>query len=113
MEVGDALAKRSPRMLTIGFSVVDGAKNLERRGLGDGRFDAQNGGGLVVHLDGISCDPMLDPNPFGPVLKTGYDLAGEPAMGFLAEESSMITPKPATNDHPKTGHHGGAETVGV
>jgi hypothetical protein len=33
VEVGDVLAKWSPRMLTIGFGVVDGAKNFERRGV--------------------------------------------------------------------------------
>lgn len=48
---------------------VQRAEDLKRRGFGDSGFDAQDAAGLVVHLDGVTVDPMFDADSFGAPLK--------------------------------------------
>jgi hypothetical protein len=70
--------------------VVERAEGLEVAGASDGGLDAQDAAGLVVHLDGVSPDPMFDADALGAVLETGDDLSGEASMGLAAEETHHV-----------------------
>ena len=66
------------------------AQNLEVGGPGDGRLDAQDAAGLVVHLDGVATHPVLDAHALGTVLEARGDFAGEVAVGLAAKEAHHV-----------------------
>ena len=89
LKVGHPLAERAPRKRPQGI-VLERAEDSEVSGFGDGRFDAQDPTGRVVHLDRVAVHPMLDANAFGPVCEAGREFADEVAVCLAAEEAHDV-----------------------
>ena len=84
-KIGDALSKRSPRMVAIFISLF-GAEDLEVTRLGNGGFESEDTALFVVELDRVSIEPVLDTDSLGAMFHITNDFSQEatidPSMGW-------------------------------
>jgi hypothetical protein len=90
MEVGNALAERTPGEIAVGPVIVGRTQDLEGGRVGNGGLDAQDTASLVVHLDGVAGGPVLDPHTLGPVLEARDQLPGVVAEDLATEEAHHV-----------------------
>src|SRR5262249_23730725 len=87
MNVGDALAERTPPELAV-CVVAEGSEDLKASRVGHGGLDSQDVV-RVVHLDRVALHPVLHAHAFLALLE---------AAGHLAEESTVALAPEETHD---------------